>query len=198
MFPLGEMLKTDVRKIAKKLGLITAEKKDSTGICFIGERKFRDFMHQYMGDKPGDIKNLGGAVVGKHNGLAYYTIGQRKGMGIGGQNENTSRWFVVRKCLETNTLYVNNGDCPELYCKKFVAHNFNWLLKPENFPFECTCKTRYRQGDVPCKVVPVMGDFSTVEIHTEVLLRAVTPGQWVVLYDGDVVLGGGEITRVLH
>ena len=216
MFPLGGMLKTEVRKIAKKLGLVTSEKKDSTGICFIGERNFRNFMETYLGSQPGDIKTLDGEKVGKHGGLMYYTIGQRKGLGIGGKRtcaassgtcvENlactfseqvpekaATRWFVVRKDLDTNTLYVNNGDCPELYSKSLVAKNFNWIKQPANDTFECTAKTRYRQPDQECRVT--LTDSCKVTFAKP--QRAITPGQWVVLYDGDAVLGGGEISEVI-
>jgi len=201
MFPLGDMVKSDVRKVAKKLGLVTHDKKDSTGICFIGERNFRNFLETYLGKEPGDIKTLDGNIVGKHGGLMYYTIGQRKGLGVGGQRDagptqlETSRWFVVKKDLDTNTLYVSNGDCPELYSRCLVASNFNWITQPEKFPFTCTAKTRYRQPDQECVVENEAGGFS-VRVKFNKPQRAVTPGQWVVLYDGDVCLGGGEIAEV--
>ena len=192
IFPLGDICKTEVRKIAKKLGLVTHDKKDSTGICFIGERKFRDFMETYLGDKIGDIKTLDGNIVGKHKGLSYYTIGQRKGLGIGATDNATDRWFVVRKDLATNILYVNNGDCPELYSKSLVSQNFNWITKPSKSQFNCMAKVRYRQSDQQCTVA--IKSPEEVMVTFEKPQRAVTPGQWVVLYDGDMVLGGGEIT----
>ena len=192
IFPLGELLKTDVRKIAKKLNLVTHDKKDSTGICFIGERNYRNFLEKYLGNKPGDIKNLQGEIVGKHGGLAYYTIGQRKGLRLGGTTENTERWFVVKKDVKSNTLFVNNGDCKELYSKSLLATDFNWLVTPQNNSFACTAKTRYRQPDQDC-FVEVLED--SVRVTFAKPVRAVTPGQWVVLYDGDLVLGGGEIIK---
>jgi len=191
MFPLGELKKTEVRKIARGLGLVTSDKKDSTGICFIGERKFRDFMKTYLGNKSGDIKTLDGVTVGRHEGLMYYTLGQRKGLGIGGFSENTDRWFVVRKDLESNTLYVSNGECSELFSGGLCVKNFNWIAgKPPAAKFKCMAKTRYRQPDQGCTAEVNPGE---VRVTFDKPQRAVTPGQWVVLYDGEVCLGGGEI-----
>ena len=190
LFPVGGLVKGQVREIATELGLITAEKKDSTGICFIGERKFRDFMKGYLGNKPGDIRALQGEVVGKHEGLMYYTLGQRKGLGIGGKNEATDRWFVVRKDLKDNVLYVNNGECEEMFTSVVEAENFNWIGgKP--YTGKATAKVRYRQPDQKCEVEILEG--GRVRVIFEKPQRAVTPGQWVVLYIGDVCLGGGEI-----
>ena len=200
IFPLGEMQKKDVRKLARELGFVTADKKGSTGICFIGERNFRDFMKTYLGNKPGPIKTLDGKVVGEHIGLMYYTIGQRKGLGIGGvaqesdDKSSTARWFVIRKDLENNTLYVNNGDCPELYSKSLVSHNFNWISKPVSQTVTCAAKIRYRQPDQKCSA-EIFGN--SVRVTFDKPQRAVTLGQWVVLYDGDVCLGGGEINEVM-
>jgi len=203
IFPVGNLLKTEVRKIAREQGLSTAEKKDSTGICFIGERNFNNFLSQYIGDKAGLIKTLDGKTVGKHRGLQYYTIGQSKGMGIGATNENTEKWYVIRKDVATNTLYVNNGECPELFSKSCIAHNFNWIIPPKMEmprghvePFECVCKIRYRQADQKCTVSVIEGGLSMVRVDFKTPQRAVTAGQWVVLYDGEVCLGGGEISGV--
>ena len=194
LFPLGELKKSEVRKIARELGLVTSDKKDSTGICFIGERKFRDFMKTYLGNQPGDIKTLDGVKVGRHEGLMYYTLGQRKGLGLGGFNENTDRWFVIRKDLQNNVLYVNNGECDELFSTQLVSKNFNWISPPEmKSKFKCAAKVRYRQPDQQC-TVELLGN--KVHITFDELQRAVTPGQWVVLYHGDICLGGGEITEV--
>jgi tRNA-specific 2-thiouridylase len=186
MFPIGGLLKTQVREIAKEVGLAVAEKKDSTGICFVGERKFREFMKGYLGNQSGEIKTLDGKTVGRHEGLMYYTLGQRKGLGIGGSSEGADRWFVVRKDLQSNTLYVNNGECAEMFTQEVIAENFNWIGgKVLSGAF--TAKTRYRQPDQKCVVS------GNVKAVFEKPQRAVTPGQWLVLYDGDVCLGGGII-----
>lgn len=193
MFPIGGLLKSQVRDIAKLAGFVTAEKKDSTGICFIGERKFREFVKGYLGNRAGDIKTMDGKVVGRHEGLMYYTLGQRKGLGIGGTPDTTDRWFVVRKDLSSNVLYVNNGECDEMYSKEIIAKDFNWInRKPVWDWFDCTAKTRYRQLDQKCTAV--LQDSGNVKLVFEKPQRAVTPGQWLVLYDGDVCLGGGIIT----
>jgi tRNA-specific 2-thiouridylase len=197
IFPVGGLLKTQVRQIAKEQNLVTHDKPDSTGICFIGERNYRNFLQQYISNKSGDIKTLDGKTVGKHDGLFNYTIGQGKGMGIGATNENSQKWFVIKKDIEKNILYVNNGDCPELYSASCTAHNFNWINpRGHASPFECTCKIRYRQSDQKCTVEILDTPTETgslVRVNFEKPQRAVTAGQWVVLYDGDVCLGGGEI-----
>lgn len=217
LFPVGDLPKTEVRRIARELGLSTAEKPDSTGICFIGERRFNEFLKTYLGEKPGEIRTLDERVVGTHRGLMYYTLGQRKGIGLGATNDktdrnrgsgggthpDTQRWFVIRKDTTNNILYVNNGDCPELYSTQLTAENFNWISSPfpkggvangdGGFPnggFSCTAKTRYRQPDQECSV-EIVGNGVRVTFSTP--QRAVTPGQWVVLYDGEICLGGGEI-----
>lgn len=193
IFPVGGLLKTQVREIAKAAGLVVAEKKDSTGICFIGERKFREFLKGYLGNQAGIIKTMDGKVVGRHVGLMYYTLGQRKGLGIGGTNETTERWFVVRKDLSNNILYVSNGECPEMYAKEVVARDFNWIgNKPVLNSFTCMAKTRYRQPDQKCIVF--LQDCGSVKVIFDKPQRAVTPGQWLVLYSGDICLGGGIIS----
>jgi len=186
MFPVGDLRKEQVREIAKAAGLVTAEKKDSTGICFIGERKFREFLKGYLGNKSGEIRTMDGKVVGRHEGLMYYTLGQRKGLGIGGVKESTDRWFVVRKDLANNVLVVNNGECPEMFTKEVVAEKFNWI-DGKVMSGRFTAKTRYRQPDQKCVVS------ANVKAVFDKPQRAVTPGQWLVLYDGDVCLGGGVI-----
>jgi len=226
IFPIGHLEKDVVRQIATEIGLVTADKKDSTGICFIGERKFRDFLKTYFGNQGGDIKTLGGEVVGRHIGLMYYTIGQRKGLGIGGRKlggeEALDRWFVVRKDMESNTLYVNNGECEELFSDELVAVDFNFICAPRNAEshnvgslcvtknvggalgaigvysetprsFRCMAKTRYMQPDQAC-AVEVLVDGSVKVVFDEPQ-RAVTPGQWVVLYKGEICLGGGIISQ---
>jgi len=208
LFPVGDLTKVQVREIASALGLPNAQKKDSTGICFIGERRFREFIRGYLGNKPGDIKTLGGETVGRHEGLMYYTLGQRKGMGLGGTrggaDGRTDRWFVVLKDLENNILYVNNGECPEMFRKEVIVSNFNWIqpLDREHSAasignasvrtIACAAKVRYRQPDQKC-TAEVYGQ-GQVKLIFEKPQRSVTPGQWAVLYDGEICLGGGEIS----
>jgi tRNA-specific 2-thiouridylase len=198
LFPLGEIPKTEVRKIAEKLQLPNAAKKDSTGICFIGERPFRDFLNRYLSYKPGPMKTPDGKVVGQHVGLSFYTLGQRKGIGIGGvktyQNADGSSdaWYVARKDIENNTLWVVQGhDHPWLLSSALTAGQASWIAGEAPAAGPLSAKTRYRQADVPCSVAPdgllQFGlDFSDAQ-------WAVTPGQSAVLYDGDVCLGGGII-----
>ena len=192
LFPVGGLQKSQVREIAELFELPVAKKKDSTGICFIGERKFREFLTTYLGTKEGDIKTLDGKVVGRHVGLMHYTIGQKKGLGIGGRADakEGESWVVVRKELGENVLIVNNGECEELLSQELVAVDFNWIAgSAPSKKFRATAKIRYRQADQPC-TVEVGKD---VRVLFEQKQRAVTPGQWVVLYDGDVCLGGGVI-----
>ena len=207
MFPVGGLLKSQVREIARAAGLVTAEKKDSTGICFVGERKFREFLKTYLGNQAGEIKTLDGKTVGRHEGLMYYTLGQRKGLGIGGINFKhpvstlcchpstqrgiIDRWFVVRKDLKGNVLYVNNGECDEMFTNQVLAENFNWIAGKAQGG-KLFAKTRYRQPDQKCSVETLSDGL--VRAIFEKPQRAVTPGQWLVLYDGDVCLGGGVIT----
>ncbi len=200
MFPLGNMLKSQVRDIAVKLGLPNATKKDSTGICFIGERPFREFLNRYLPTKPGPIKTESGQTIGEHHGLAFYTLGQRKGLGIGGVKEyqnndgKAQAWYSARKDLETNTLYVVQGhDHPWLLANKLHAQDASWVSgsipqRTDNL----FAKTRYRQPDVPCRLetVTTPNDFS---LSFDDPQWAVTPGQSAVLYDGDICLGGGII-----
>jgi tRNA-specific 2-thiouridylase len=181
------------------LGLVTHDKKDSTGICFIGERNFRAFLKTYLGNQSGDIKTLDGKIVGRHEGLMYYTIGQRKGLGIGGvKGDAGDRWFVIKKDLQENILYVHNGDHPSLYSKTVTAANFNWITPPPAKTFKCTGTTRYRQANTSCKVeitpftATASGDFC-VTATFDAPVKTAVPGQWLVLYLDDVCLGGGEI-----
>lgn len=204
MFPLGKLTKAEVRKIAEENGLSTAKKKDSTGICFIGERNFKNFLKNYLPAQAGQIVDIAsGEVVGSHDGLMYYTLGQRKGLGIGGGHGKTGEcWFVVKKDLKTNTLYVAQGDDDALYSDALIAEKFNFIpLMPKQREFECTAKFRYRQPDQAVKVK--INDDGSVLVTFKQRQRAITPGQYVVLYthdsDGkyDICLGGGQIDKVI-
>ncbi|VVE82226.1 tRNA 2-thiouridine(34) synthase MnmA [Pandoraea sputorum] len=194
MFPLGEMPKTKVREIAAQIGLPNAKKKDSTGICFIGERPFRDFLNRYLPTKPGPMKTPDGTIVGEHVGLAFYTLGQRKGIGLGGSRDGSGEpWFVARKDMASNTLYVVQGhDHPWLLSSTLDAEDLSWVAGVA--PAEgtrCGAKTRYRQSDAACEVV--RADAGSLTLSFSDAQWAVTPGQSAVLYDGEVCLGGGII-----
>ncbi len=198
LFPLGEIPKTRVREIAQELGLPNAAKKDSTGICFIGERPFREFLNRYLPTQPGPIKTPEGVVVGRHHGLAFYTLGQRKGLGIGGvkgrqRDDGTAdAWYTARKDLENNTLYVVQGhDHPWLLGNALNAQDASWVAGQAPVPGRYAAKTRYRQSDASCTLVePQSGTFG---LQFDMPQWAVTPGQSAVVYDGDVCLGGGII-----
>ncbi|MBE2926023.1 tRNA 2-thiouridine(34) synthase MnmA [Anoxybacillus flavithermus] len=195
LFPIGELQKSKVREIAKEAGLATAGKKDSTGICFIGERNFKQFLSNYLPAQPGEMQTFDGEVKGTHDGLMYYTIGQRHGLGIGGSGEP---WFVVGKNLKDNILYVAQGfDNELLYSDAIIATNVNWVSgrKPSE-PMSCTAKFRYRQPDVPVTVEMI--DETTARVSFEQRVRAVTPGQAVVFYNGEQCLGGGTIDQVFR
>ncbi|MFS0839827.1 tRNA 2-thiouridine(34) synthase MnmA [Paenibacillus sp. 1P03SA] len=195
MFPIGHMPKPQVREIAAAAGLATAKKKDSTGVCFIGERNFKEFLSQYLPAQPGDIQTLDGEVKGRHDGLMYYTLGQRQGLGIGGSGTGEP-WFVADKDLERNILYVVQGDKhPRLYSKGLSATDVNWIStrKPQG-EFTCTAKFRYRQPDQGVTVT--LGEDGTAEVVFHEPQKAITPGQSVVLYDGEICLGGGIIDKV--
>jgi tRNA-specific 2-thiouridylase len=191
VFPLGEMKKTDVRRLAQEAGLQNYARKDSTGICFIGERPFREFLNRYLPKTPGPIKSDSGKTLGEHIGLAFYTIGQRKGIGIGGPGE---AWYVAGKDMKSNVLTVVQGhDHPLLLKKELKADDASWISgKPPEAPSSHAAKTRYRQADAPCTLAKVLD--SEIKIDFPAPQWAVTPGQSVVLYDGDVCLGGGVIT----
>lgn len=197
LFPLGEIQKTEVRKIAEQLQLPNAKKKDSTGICFIGERPFREFLNRYLSYQPGDIKTPEGEVIGQHVGLSFYTLGQRKGIGIGGikshQNtEGTSdAWYVARKDVANNCLYVVQGhDHPWLLSNSLAAQQLSWIAGAAPQLAQLSAKTRYRQADMRCNFSAADARFS---LEFEQAQWAVTPGQSAVLYDGDICLGGGII-----
>lgn len=187
LFPIGELTKPMVRKIAVELDLVTARKKDSTGICFIGERNFRNFLKNYLPNMPGDIVDIETKeVLGKHIGLMYYTLGQRRGLNLGG---NELKHYVCEKDLKNNILYVANGDENKyLFTTSALIENFNFLT--DDRPSQCNCKFRYRQKDVSVNVEYLEDNMIKVS-YTNV--KAVTPGQFCVLYNNDVCLGGGII-----
>lgn len=193
LFPIGEMEKPEVRRIAEQHGLVTARKKDSTGICFIGERRFKDFLEQYLPAQPGDMETPDGEVMGQHQGLMYHTMGQRQGLGIGGvKGASEDPWFVVGKDLGRNVLLVAQGtDHPMLYSNSLSATDPHWINgTPPADSFQCTAKTRYRQPDQHCTVI---NQETECTVLFEQPQRAVTPGQSVVFYDGDICLGGAVI-----
>ena len=195
LFPLQDLDKQEVRKIAEQLGLSTAEKKDSTGICFIGERNFRQFLQQYLPNQNGKIVTVDGEVVGEHVGLMYYTLGQRRGLGLGGVKDNQSRWFVVEKDLKNNLLIVSHGDESVLMSKSLLCSQTNWIpCVPKQQVFECYAKFRYRQPEQKVKV-EILPDNKAIVFFAE-KQRAVTPGQYVVFYDETNCLGGGVIDEV--
>ena len=202
LFPVGHIEKPEVRAIAEQAGLITHNKKDSTGICFIGERKFKDFLAQYLPAQPGIIESAEGEKVGQHDGLMYHTLGQRKGLRIGGlANAGEEPWYVVEKDLRRNVLIVGQGhNHPRLFSKGLIANQLHWVTREElTQPIHCTVKTRYRQEDVPCTVTPIIDNSNgEYRIDFEEPQSSVTPGQSVVFYQGDVCLGGGILDTLLR
>jgi tRNA-specific 2-thiouridylase len=197
LFPVGSLLKSEVRRIAREIGLPNAAKRDSTGICFIGERPFREFLNRYLPMKPGPIRTPDGKVVGEHVGLSFYTLGQRKGIGVGGTREGSGEpWFVARKDMAGNTLWVVQGhDHPWLLATELVAEDASWIGgEAPAAGTRLTAKTRYRQTDAACAVAAVDGGRFTLRFDAP--QWAATPGQSAVLYDGEVCLGGGVIDRV--
>lgn len=195
IFPLGDLDKSEVRQLAEKNGLATAKKKDSTGICFIGERNFRKFLSQYLPAQSGKILTLSGENVGEHIGLMHYTIGQRKGLDLGGRRGEEGRWFVVKKDLKNNVLYVSHGDESPLYSKACKVSSLNWIGDiPPKTSF-CNAKFRYRQPEQAVKL-EIENDCATVKF--ECSQRAVTEGQYAVFYSGNYCLGGGVIEKVYY
>ena len=193
MFPIGHLPKPEVRAIAEANGLVTSTKKDSTGICFIGKRNFSEFIKRYIPSVPGEFQHLDGKVVGRHQGAAFYTIGQRKGLGIGGPGEP---WFVVDKDMEKNIVYIEQGENhPALLCNELQAASLSWVGAPPQppFPYTCQARVRYRQELQDCTLT--IGDNGRLSVAFLTPQRAVTPGQSVVIYDGDRCLGGGLILR---
>jgi tRNA-specific 2-thiouridylase len=188
-FPIGHLTKTHVRSIAKELGLHVQNKKDSTGICFVGKRKLKTFLEPYLGKTPGKICTLDKTSLGTHMGLAYYTIGQRQGLGLGGEGQP---WFVVDKDPTHNILYVERGvDHPALFHTSLIADEISWIHTEPQYPYACHAKIRYRQQDVPCHIQKINSDQIQVSFATK--QRAVTPGQIIVFYDQQQCLGGAKI-----
>lgn len=190
LFPVGSMLKSDLRTLAHSHGLATSAKKDSTGICFVGERNFKTFLNNYIAYHPGEFRTLDDKTLGMHDGVAYYTPGQRKGMGIGGAGE---AWFVVDKDIERNVVYLAQGQRhPALYCDELTAVEASWVTGcPPTTPFYCRSKIRYRQADQECCITHI--DQGTLHVRFAVPQRAVTPRQSIVFYQGDLCLGGAII-----
>ena len=198
LFPIGHLTKPELRKLAEEYGLSTAEKKDSTGICFIGERNFKEFLKNYLPAKPGKIKDVQtGKILGSHDGLMYYTLGQRKGLGIGGQKDGSGEaYFVCDKDLKTNELLVSQGEQDILFSDALESGVVNWIpKKPEVDEFDCYAKFRYRQPEQKVHV-KLNADGTTLVTFAE-RQRAITPGQYVVFYDENYCLGGGVIEKVI-
>ena len=192
LFPVGHLTKPEVRAIASRLGLNVAKKKDSTGVCFIGERRFKEFLSNYLPHQVGPMKTPKGELVGHHDGLMYYTIGQRHGLSIGGPGDP---WFVVGKESSTNTLLVAQGENhPLLMSNRCLVNKLNWLIDSPTTKFSCQAKFRYRQADIDVVVLPRPD--GSIEVEYPSIVRAVTPGQAAVFYDGEVLLGGGTIDQV--
>jgi len=204
LFPVGELHKTEVRRIADEIGLPNARKKDSTGICFIGERPFREFLNRYIANQPGPIKDERGRKLGTHVGLSFYTLGQRQGLGIGGVKEKGAQrgggdhapWFAARKDLTSNTLYVVQGhDHPWLLSSSLRADDLSWCANVAPAPGRYAAKTRYRQADAACSLS--YGAAGDLLLAFDEPQWAVTPGQSTVLYDGEICLGGGVIANAI-
>ncbi len=198
LFPLGELPKSEVRKIAAEAGLENHAKKDSTGICFIGEREFKTFLNTYLPAQPGEIQTLEGKTIGQHDGLMFHTIGQRKGLKIGGLREESSGepWYVVGKDLENNVLHVAQGtDHPALFKQALNAIELHWVSgEAPTPPYHCSAKVRYRQEDQPCTITAINDGVATVQFEQP--QRAITPGQSIVFYQQDECLGGGIIDQI--
>ncbi|CAK0772599.1 tRNA-specific 2-thiouridylase [Gammaproteobacteria bacterium] len=194
LFPVGDLLKTEVRRLATEANLVTQDKKDSTGICFIGERPFREFLARYLPPQPGLLVTEEGEEIGQHDGLMYYTLGQRHGLRLGGKRGKSEEpWYVARKEASTNTLVVVQGqDHPSLYHTGLIVDQVSWTAgKPPMFPMTCHAKTRYRQSDQSCLVT----EYQEGQLHVlfSTPQRAITPGQSVVFYQNEECLGGGII-----
>ena len=199
LFPVGAMNKSSVRQMASMAGLPVHDKKDSTGICFIGERPFREFLSQYLPVKKGPIMTIEGLTIGEHDGTCFYTIGQRQGLGIGGvKGSNEAPWYVVDKDMEANVLYVVQGaDHPLLYRKGLITQNLHWIAgEAPHTPLLCKAKTRYRQIDQVCNIQSIDNDAAVVQFENP--QKAITPGQYVVFYQEQICLGGGVISSTFN
>ncbi|MDP3704679.1 MAG: tRNA 2-thiouridine(34) synthase MnmA [Legionellaceae bacterium] len=200
LFPIGDYLKNQVRAIAVELGLVTHAKKDSTGICFIGEKRFKTFLNEFMLAKPGNITDTQGSILGQHDGLMFYTLGQRQGLGIGGTASGFDEpWYVVDKDMTTNTLIVAQGKHhPMLYAQGLICGPVHWLTDPaaHQLPLTCYAKTRYRQAEQPCVISPT--DTNQHCVLFSAPQRAVTPGQYIVFYDKNQCLGGATIEQIIR
>jgi tRNA-specific 2-thiouridylase len=192
LFPIGHLPKPEVRKLAESAGLINYAKKDSTGICFIGERKFKAFLEKYLPAQPGNIESVDGKIMGNHDGLMYYTLGQRQGIKIGGLKTGSGEpWYVVDKDLKRNVLLVAQGhDHPKLYSQTLIFEQDHWII-PQDFQLICSAKTRYRQADQACTVSKINNN--QYSAHFEVPQFAITPGQSIVFYQDNCCIGGGII-----
>ena len=193
IFPVGDLPKQQVRAIAEQIGLSNFAKKDSTGICFIGERKFKTFLNEYLPAQPGKIETLEGECIGEHDGLMFYTIGQRQGLHIGGKKgKSESPWYVASKDIERNVLIVVQGDQhPALFQSTLYTGALHWINEQPPFPFKVNAKTRYRQPDQSCIITPESD--TRYRVNFEQPQRAITPGQSIVFYQDDICLGGGII-----
>ena len=197
LFPIGELEKPQVRALAEQHGLVTAKKKDSTGICFIGERRFKDFLERYLPAQPGVMETADGTAIGQHHGLMYYTIGQRQGLGIGGTKDGSEEpWYVAGKDLTRNVLVVAQGDHPALYAPALEAEQVHWIAGQPPAPGTAlSAKIRYRQPDQPCQLCVSGPD--TLQVRFAEAQRAIAPGQSIVFYNGDTCLGGAVIRQAL-
>lgn len=199
LFPIGDYHKTEIRAIAKEQGLVTCDKKDSTGICFIGERRFKTFLNEFILAKPGEMRDASGHLLGQHDGLMFYTLGQRQGLGIGGRKDTHEEpWYVVDKDTSTNTLIVAQGTThPMLYSQGLICGPIHWLVDyPNQLPMTCYAKTRYRQPEQACVISP-MSDNQHYVMFSD-LQRAVTPGQYIVFYEKNQCLGGATIEQIIR
>ncbi len=199
LFPVGSYLKSEIRDFAKDLQLVTHDKKDSTGICFIGEKRFKSFLQEFILAQPGDIKNTNGELLGRHDGLMFYTLGQRQGLGIGGrQSSNDEPWYVVDKQLSTNTLMVAQGaDHPLLFAQGLICQPIHWISKQIiDLPLTCYAKTRYRQPEQACLVSPLSNNEHCILFSEP--QRAITPGQYIVFYQKNQCLGGAIIDQIIR
>jgi len=199
LFPVGELDKSEVRQLAQKHHFSVFDKKDSTGICFIGERKFKDFLQRFIPVQPGTIESTDGELLGQHSGLMYYTIGQRQGLGIGGtEHGSEAPWYVVEKRLSSNTLVVAQGHHhPQLYYSACSIEDLHWINSRDcDLPYACTAKIRYRQQDQACRITQIDGHSAVIEFEQP--QRAITPGQALVFYQQQVCLGGGTIVSAYN